>query len=230
MNGHINILIVEDDFISAEYLSSILKNEGYNVIDVVDTGAKAIQSACEYNPDIILMDIMLKDNISGCDAAIEIHQKHIESKIIFITAYSDDEMIEYADQSEAYAYLLKPYREKEILATIKLALSHKNHMLNVSSLPHEVIKLSDSYTYNTKLNRLYKNDKEILLSKKAIKFLEILVRHKDTTVSNEQICHHIWGQNKNENTLRSLLHRMRSTIDANLIRNVNGFGYIISTP
>ena len=78
--------------------------------------------------------------------------------------------------------------------------------------------------------QLYKEDKEIILSKKAIKFLEILVRYRNTTVSNEQICYHIWGENKNKNTLRSLLHRMRSTIDSNLIRNVNGLGYIISTP
>ncbi len=227
MNGQATILIVEDDFVSAEYLKAILQNESYDVLEVVDTGTKAIQNAHENRPDIILMDIMLKDNISGCDAAIQIHQDHPDANIIFITAYSDDEMIEFADRSGAYAYLLKPYREKEILATVKLALSNKNH--TPSTPVCETIKLSNGYTYNTKLYRLFKEDKEILLSKKALKFLEILARYKDTVVSNDQISHHIWGESKSENTIRSLVHRIRTTIGEEIIQNVNGLGYMIST-
>lgn len=225
MNTEATVLIVEDDLVSAEYLKAILQNENYNVLEVIDTGAQAIQIAHKFKPDIILMDVMLKDHISGCDAALQIHQDHPETSIIFITAYADDEMIEYADQSEAYAYLLKPYREKEILATVKLALTHHKQIIPAG----DVIKLTHHYTYNTVLHKLCLEGKEVAISKKALKLFEILVRYKDTVVSHEQICHHIWGEHKSENTLRSLVYRTRAAIGADLIKSVNSQGYIIQT-
>jgi len=228
MNKGSTILIVEDDLISAEYLKNILENEDYNVLEIVDTGANAIKSVHEYKPDVVLMDIMLKDNVSGCDAALKIHYNDPETKIIFITAYADDEMLEYANESEAYAYLMKPYREKEIIATLKLALAHKD--TTKSKVKQEVIKLIHGYSFNTKIHRLCYEGKEVPLGEKALKLLEILVRYKDITVSNEQICLYVWGEKKTENTLRSLVFRIRSSVDHDIVQNVNGLGYKISTP
>lgn len=225
MEKELTVLIVEDSLISAEYLKGILEDEDYNILDTVDTGRKAIQVAHQLKPDIVLMDIMLKDNISGAEAAVEIHQDAPDCKIIFLTAYAEKEMIDYADQSGAYGYLLKPYREQEILATIRLAFSHEEKKI----VSPEIIKLINGYYFNTKLHRFYKDNQEISLSKNALKFIEILVKNRNSSVSNEQICYHVWGESKSDNTIRALLHRIREAVDDSLIHNVKGLGYMISS-
>jgi DNA-binding response OmpR family regulator len=117
------IFIVEDDLLSAEYLKEILIKENYKVFEIVDTGEAAIQKCKTIEPDILLMDIMLKGQLSGNEAAVEIKHYHPNCKIIFLTAFAEPEMIDYAARSKACAYLMKPYREKEILATIQVVLS-----------------------------------------------------------------------------------------------------------
>jgi DNA-binding response OmpR family regulator len=217
------ILIVEDKMIPAEYLSSILKENGYIVLEIADTGCKAIEIAKREKPDIILMDIMLKGQMSGIEASTHICHHNSDCKIIYLTAYSNKEIIESAYESRAYAYLLKPYREQEILSTIHFALldKKKNIKKEISD-----IKLKSGYYFNKKLRRLYKNGKEVSLSKNGHKFMEILAQNRDSTVSNEQICYHIWYRDKNINTLRALVHRIREKVDIPLIKNIKGMGYI----
>jgi len=219
------ILIVEDEAISAEYLQDILIEEGYEIVAIVDKGADAIKTALSLKPDLILMDIILKDHISGCEAAVQIHQRNRELQIIFLTAYADDEMIEYAMEADALAYLMKPYREEEILATIKLLFSHSETLLPIEE--RENIKLCNGYVFNTKKHRLLKGKQEIHLSKKTLKLVEILIKNKNISVSNEQLCTYIWGEPKNDRTLRSLIYRMRHIVNCNMIENVNGLGYKI---
>nr|WP_255494584.1 winged helix-turn-helix domain-containing protein [Sulfurovum sp. bin170] len=88
------------------------------------------------------------------------------------------------------------------------------------------LKLINEYYFNTKLQRLCRDNKEVFLSKNGHKFMEILAKSKNTTVSNEQICGHIWHENRSCNTLRALVHRIREKTDTHLIENVKGMGYI----
>ncbi len=78
------VFIVEDEPIVVECLERLLEYHGFTVVGSCDKGSEAVSKAKELQPQIILMDIMLKDNISGCDAALEIRQ-HIDTKIIFLT-------------------------------------------------------------------------------------------------------------------------------------------------
>jgi len=219
------ILVVEDETIFAEYLQDILTKEGYKIVGVVDSGADAIKQALSLKPDLILMDIILKDNISGCEAAVQIHQKNKNIEIIFLTAYANEEMIEYAIEADAWAYLMKPYREDEILATIKLLFSHNQSLL--PKMDTENLTLCNGYIFNTRKHRLLKDKQEIHLGKKTLKLIEILIKNKNISVSNEQLCSYIWGEAKNDRTLRSLIYRMRHIVDCNMIENVNGLGYKI---
>jgi DNA-binding response OmpR family regulator len=217
------IFIVEDDLLSAEYLKEILIKENYNVLEIVDTGEKAIQTCKTIQPDILLMDIMLKGQMSGSEAAVEIKHRHPNCKIIFLTAFAEPEMIDYAARSKACAYLMKPYREKEILATIQVVLSQ-----NKISIETDLIKLKNNFIFDRKQRRLYKNNKEIPLSSKKLKLVELLANNKNHTVSNEQICLYVWNEIKSNSTLRSLIYRFRSIINDDIITNVNGVGYSIS--
>ncbi len=227
MKKNATIMIVEDDLVSAEYLKEILLQKNYEIVAMVDSGADAISFCKKLKPDIILMDIMLKDNISGSEAALDLYHDHCPSKIIFVTAYADDEMLEYAAESKAYGYILKPYREQEIFATIKLALAHTQKEHN-QEYDADTVRLQKGYEFNLKTKRLYKNKVEIPLAKKKRRLIEILVKNKNSSVSNEQICRFVWGNNQNYSTLRSLIYRIRTVTGDELIKSVNGLGYMIS--
>ncbi len=224
----IRVLIVEDELIAAEYLKDILTAEGMEVIGIVDTGEEAIRRTVAEKPDIVLMDIMLKDRISGSEAAVEISRR-TDTQIIFLTAYSDPEMIDYAVESKAAGYLSKPYNETEIVATVRLALARrKQEKKETEPEPQkETIELIDGYVYNTRLKRLLKDGEEVELGPKALKLIELLCQHPDISVSNEQIMMHIWGKLVDDRTLRSLMFRIRSATSENLIKNVSGAGYMI---
>ena len=229
MKNYKKILIVEDEFISAEYLKELLEKEDYEVLDIVDNGPEAIEKCGTLKPDIILMDIMLNGQMSGCEAAVEIYQKYKYScEIIFLTAYASTEMINYAADAHAYGYLMKPYREEEILATLRLIATH-NVSQTVEETEKETIELNRGYLFNTKLHRLFtKNEGEVPLGKKPLKLIELLAKNKNSSVSHEQICHYIWGENKSNATLRSLIHRIRTTVYNDFIVNINGLGYRIN--
>ena len=221
------VFIVEDDLSSAAYLKEILIKENYDVLDIVDTGEEAVQKCKTFQPDILLMDIMLKGRMSGSEAAVEIKHFHPECKIIFLSAFAESEMVDYAARSQACAYLMKPYRKKEILATIRVVLA-QNHPLPPEK-ETELIQLKNNFVFDTEHRRLYKENREIPLSSKKLKLIEILAKNKNHTVSNEEICLYVWNEIKSNSTLRSLIHRFRTLIDDDIITNVNGVGYSIST-
>ena len=223
-NKQKRLLIVEDDILLAQILTEILLEAGYTVLGSVDTGKGAITKARELKPDLIFMDIMLKDQMSGCEAAMIIRQNQKECKIIFLTAFAEKEMIEYAQECKACAFLLKPYREKEILATLALVLSQENP---IPRRELEKVNLGHGFSFHFKPCTLYQEGKEIPLSEKKRKLIELLSKNINTCVSIEQICSYVWGESHSVNTVRSLVHRLKEAIGHDLIHSTNGVGYII---
>ncbi len=117
----VKILIVEDESIVAKDLQSSLKKLGYNVAGTVNSGEKALKEIENEKPDLILMDIMLKDKMTGIEAANIIKEKY-GLPVIFITAYADDNTLGKAKIIEPYGYIIKPFKEKELQTTIELAI------------------------------------------------------------------------------------------------------------
>ena len=113
------ILIVEDDKLIAHELANILENCGYEVCGSISTGTEAIEAAEEFRPDLVIMDIILHSEIKGTEAAECIYQK-FRIPIVFLTSFTDDDTLEKATLSEPYGYLLKPVRERELHATLKM--------------------------------------------------------------------------------------------------------------
>ena len=226
------ILIVEDELIPANYLKRILEKESHEVLPIVQRGANAITEAKLQKPELIFMDIMLKDNISGADAAVAIHQNQPEIVIIFLTAFSDKEMIEFAIRSEAFAYLLKPYRDKEILATLQLAKAkidtNKTTITTEETETNpETIKLVGGYLYHKKLKRVFLEEKEIELGPKALQLIQLLCQNPKITIEIDDIMEQLWDEPKPKQTLRSLIHRIRQMTHPELIQNANKLGYKI---
>jgi len=115
------ILIVEDEAIIAMELESQLQGLGYEVTSIVDTGEKAIKKAEEDKPDLILMDIRIKGEMDGIEAA-EVIRNRFGIPVIFSTAYLDEERIERAKITMPFGYVLKPIQERDLKVTIEMAL------------------------------------------------------------------------------------------------------------
>lgn len=116
------ILIVEDELLIARNLAKKLKKMGYDVTAIVSSYEAALKSISDCCPDLILMDIVIKGEKDGIDTATEINENY-HIPIIYLTAYADDLTLERAEKTGSYGYILKPYSEKELHASIKMALS-----------------------------------------------------------------------------------------------------------
>jgi len=116
-----SILVVEDEAIVAKDIQNSLKKLGYNVPSVENTGEDAIESAGKYRPDLVLMDIMLKGQISGIEAADQIKRRY-EIPVIFLTAYADESTLSKAKVTEPYGYIIKPFKEIDLHTSIEMAL------------------------------------------------------------------------------------------------------------
>jgi len=108
MKDNVDILIVEDELITALDIKYILKKRGYNVIKIVSSGEEAIRTALSFKPDIVLMDINLKGRVNGLQAAEEILDYQIP--VIFITAQRDETTVEKMEQLSS-DYIFKPFHE-----------------------------------------------------------------------------------------------------------------------
>ncbi|MDP2216578.1 MAG: response regulator [Methanolobus sp.] len=122
----IKVLVVEDENIVALEIKSRLKKLGYLVPSVASTGEEAISKAEAFSPDLILMDIMLKGDIDGIEAARQIRER-MDIPVIYLTAYADDETLQRAKLTTPYGYILKPFEEDDLRTNIEIALY--NHQL-----------------------------------------------------------------------------------------------------
>lgn len=120
------VLVVEDESIIAEDIRISLQNLGYSVPSVVSSGEMAIKKVKENNPDIVLMDIILQGEMDGIEAAKQIHLNY-DIPVVYLTAYSDEKILERAKITEPFGYLIKPFKERELEINIEIAL-YKHEM------------------------------------------------------------------------------------------------------
>lgn len=119
------ILIIEDENIVAKDIESTLVKLGYSVLGILSTGEDAIKEAPILQPDLVLMDIRLKGDMDGVEAASQIRSR-FNIPVVYLTAYKDEKTLKRAKISEPYAYILKPFDTKELQIGIEMALyKHK---------------------------------------------------------------------------------------------------------
>lgn len=112
----VKVLILEDEAITALDLKYCLQDLGYDVVDVVDTGRDAIDAASRLLPTVVLMDIKLKGDMEGTDAAKAISKLNIP--VIFVTANTDVSTFEEYSSNGAFAFVPKPFDLEKLKKTI----------------------------------------------------------------------------------------------------------------
>ena len=117
-------LIIEDENLIAEELKERLSRLGFSIIAAVDTADEGIAIATREHPDLVLMDIRLKGEKDGVQAAKEIREQ-VDVPIVYLTAHSDRLTVERVKASEHDGFLLKPFQRRELQATIEVAMQRR---------------------------------------------------------------------------------------------------------
>lgn len=118
------IMIVEDERIVALHLRQQLTRLGYDKISVHSAGDAALRGILNDTPDLILMDIHIDGDIDGIETAAGI-PPHMHIPVIYLSAYSEDQTLERAKLTHPYGFLIKPFTERELHATIQMALERR---------------------------------------------------------------------------------------------------------
>jgi two-component system response regulator HydG len=117
MNG--NVLIVEDQFIEANHIQMVLEKAGYTVIAIAHEVRTALEIIDQQVPDLVLLDIYLKGKLTGIDLARVLRKRNIA--FVYLSANSSKEILDAAKSTQPYGFLVKPFREKDILVTLDIA-------------------------------------------------------------------------------------------------------------
>jgi diguanylate cyclase (GGDEF)-like protein len=115
------ILIVEDEFLIAKSLEKKLQKLDYDVVDIVASGREAIESSEKRKPDLVLMDIVIKGEESGLDAA-DFIQNIFGIPVIFVTALSDHDTLARIQEIGGYGFISKPFQANQVNASIQVAI------------------------------------------------------------------------------------------------------------
>jgi len=155
------ILVVEDEAIVAMGIKQKLEDLGHQVVDIAYTGEDAVQTALETKPDLILMDIVLKGNVDGIEAAAKIRNQ-LDIPVIYLTAYSDEEVLERARTTEPYGYIIKPFKKTELNANIEMALyKHAEDQKKSETVKKQILADFYDFIFNSMPTSTDKSEAEI---------------------------------------------------------------------
>lgn len=189
---NVNVLIVEDDEITATNLSLSLGRHGYNVVAICESAIETKNKIKTCSVDIILVDISLQDGNDGIELAKEIKTKY-NIPFIYLTSYSSDEIISQAKETEPYGYIVKPFDPNSLHATIQMALfkykiegERKNDInslqvdkLNLEKLLYSkklsdkpIVPFGEDYYFDIGLSETFYKGKKIKLTKKENAFFK----------------------------------------------------------
>ncbi|WP_440135463.1 sigma 54-interacting transcriptional regulator [Chitinophaga sancti] len=121
------ILIVEDQFVEADYLRLLLEQAGYGITGIARSVPQAQEMIQQKRPDFVLLDIFLKGKQTGIDLAILLAADNIP--FVYLSANSNEDVLNAAKQTQPYGFLVKPFREKDLLVALEIArYRHAHHV------------------------------------------------------------------------------------------------------
>ena len=127
-----SILIVEDEFIVANDLAFFLEEQKFVVLGIAATVNEALALIDKQRPYIVLLDIHLKEKLTGIDLAKKLQQMNIP--FIYLSAYSNKFILEEAKKTNPYGFLVKPFREKDLRIALEIAAYRIEHSVDINKL------------------------------------------------------------------------------------------------
>ncbi len=174
------IFIVEDHFAQAHSLKLILQKAGYEVCGIEASMDAALEGIMKEKPQLVLLDIFLKGNGTGIDLAGKIKERGIA--FVYISANFDSEILAAAKETQPYGFLIKPFRDKDVLVTIEIALFRHQYSLESNYHKIELIhsQLEDAHLADNKEGDLFLRFGRILQPHIPFDFMTISTATPDT--------------------------------------------------
>ena len=224
--SELTLLYVEDDMALREQFIRILKPKFKEIYEASD-GVHALVLHAEYSPDMMLIDINLP-KIDGLEVIEKVRKHDKTTPIVILSAYSDQEKLLRAMTLGLSKYLIKPVAHKKLLTLLDgMALMYKTKIEE-----ENLIVLKNGYFWKKKEGILYYGDEIIPLTKRERIFLEFMVQQVNNTVTFISISNLIWEDEDSEiaySSLSHLLKRLKKKLPEELIENIYGEGYRITS-
>lgn len=227
-----NILVIEDEVFASQYLIAILEDLGYKNIYEASSNEEAEDIVKKIKIDLIFMDINIKGSVDGINSS-KILNKYYSIPIIYTTAYADSNTIKEATQTNVYGYLIKPFNENNVEASLLIALKKMNESINYQTKIEEqkasdIVDLSNNLYFDLSSKTLLKNEIPLKLTKKELAFVGLFVKNINKNISYETIQFVVWeDKDISDSTIRDSVSRLKKKIPELNIENVTGFGYIL---
>ena len=207
-----NVLIAEDEENIGNFISAILKTNGYKPI-IATTGNQAIQCAESYCPDVILLDLGLPD-MDGIDVISEIRKWAVTPIIVISARNRESEKVKALDAG-ADDYITKPFSILEVKARIK-AIMRRTEKKGAEQTKSKVIQAGD-LTMDCEARRVNTAGREVNLTAKEFDVLELLVFNPNKVYSRENLLNIVWGYEYpgDVRTVDVHIRRLREKIEAN---------------
>lgn len=221
-----NILIIEDDRDISEILRFALMKEGYKV-KVNPNGLEAEDEIKNFNPDLILLDIMLND-IDGFSVCRNISSYKVP--IIMITARVDimDKILGL--ELGADDYITKPFDIREVITRVRVAIRRREEIKKFIDIKLEEEIQVDNITINEACRSVHVNNEDVQLKPKEFELLLFLCKNTNKVYSRNQLLDLVWGYDFLGDTRTVDVHitRLRKKLKDNFnIETIFGVGYML---
>jgi len=218
------ILLVDDESDILDFISYNLISAGYTV-KVAINGEEGISIANEYEPDLILLDMMMPemDGIETCEKIRE-SEKLKGILIAFLTARGEDYSQIAGFEAGADDYIQKPIKPKVLVSRVKALL--RRGSVSKEDASESIIK-SGRIEINTKRHTVLFDGNEVVLPRKEFKLLSLLCSDPGVLHTREEIMEKVWGAEVivGDRTIDVHIRKLREKLDENLIKTVKGVGY-----
>lgn len=215
------ICLVEDEKDLAKLVKTYLEKENYEVT-CFDKGQDVID--CRDNFHLYILDIMLKDEVTGYDIIKFIRQENDMVPVIFTSARDQDLDKIIGLELGSDDYITKPYSLKELVLRVGniIKRTYKQKAPNII--------LYESYKIDVDKRVVYENDKEIKLTTLEFDLLILLIQNKNKSFSRDDLLNNIWGSNYfgSDRAVDDLVRRLRKKMPKLNISTLYGFGYRLS--
>ncbi len=223
------ILLVDDEKDIADLIEEVLRQDSFKNIKKAYTGMDAVQVCREYQPDVVVLDIMLPD-IDGIEVCKQIREFSFCS-ILFLSSKNDDIDKILGLSCGGDDYITKPFSPREVVYRIKAQLRRQQYQ-SVMRTDVKGLLTVGGLALDRESSRIYKNEKEIDLTGREFLLLSYLMENADKIISKERLYEQVWGEYSSicDNTIMVHIRHIREKIEdtpstPKQLITIKGLGY-----
>ena len=221
----VTVLIVEDEPSMRSFLRASLTSHRYRVLEA-ESGQYGLQLAASHGPDVILLDLGLRD-LDGVEVARRLRE-WTQTPIIVLSARGREQDKVEALDAGADDYLIKPFGMAELLARVRVALRHKAALAQSGEEPLFTV---GELRVDLAKRQVFRGSDEIHLTPIAFRLLAVLVRNAGRVVTHRQLLRDVWGAKATDtHYLRVFMGQLRQKLEPNpskprYLMTESGVGY-----